>query len=94
MVWFIFGISLVYHAYIVCSDNEHLESKINYLRRVFHNPYLHWFITKAINEVKNDFNKQIIQPPPHTEPTGKENNNIIMTPMKHDETNDDPTICC
>ena len=51
--------TLVYRAYVVCSDNQHLESELNYLRKVFYNfnSYMHWFITKVINEVKNDFNK-------------------------------------
>ena len=51
--------TLFYHAYVVCSDNQHLESELNYLRKVFYNfnSYMHWFITKVINEVKNDFNK-------------------------------------
>ena len=29
--------TLVYRAYIVCSDNQHLESELNYLKEVFHN---------------------------------------------------------
>ena len=43
--------TLVYRAYIVCSDNQHLESERNYLRKVFHNfnSYPHRFITKVIN---------------------------------------------
>ena len=71
-------ITLVYHAYVVCSDNQHLESELNYLRKVFYNfnSYLHWFITKVINEVKNDFNKQIVPPTSHIETTDGENNNI------------------
>ena len=70
--------TLVYRAYIVCSDNQHLESELNYLRKVFHNfnSYPHWFTTKVINEVKNDFNKQIVTPTPHIETTDSENNNI------------------
>ena len=45
--------TLVYRAYIVYTDNQHLESELNYLRRVFHNlnSYPHWFITKVVNEV-------------------------------------------
>ena len=44
--------------YIVCSDNQHLESELQYLRKVFHtfNSYPHCFITKVVNEVNNDFN--------------------------------------
>ena len=50
--------TLVYRAYIVCSNNQHLESELNYLGKVFHNfnAYLRWFVTKVANEVKNDFN--------------------------------------
>ena len=45
--------TLVYHAYIVCSDNQHLESELDFLKIVFHNfnSYLHWFIIKVVNEV-------------------------------------------
>lgn len=45
--------TLVYHAYIVYSDNQHLEFELNYLRTVFHafNAYPHWFIIKVVNEV-------------------------------------------
>ena len=69
--------TLVYHVYIVCSDNQHLESELNYLTKVFHNfSYLHWFITKVIYEVKNDFNKQIVPPTPHIKTTDSEKNNI------------------
>ena len=70
--------TLVYRAYIVCSDNQHLESELNYLRKLFHNfnSYPHWFITKVINDVKNDFNKQIVPLTPHIETTDSENNNI------------------
>ena len=53
--------TLVYCAYIVCLDNQHLESELNYLRKVFHNfnSYLHWFITNVVNEVNNDFPSNI-----------------------------------
>ena len=70
--------TLVYRSYIVCSDNQHLESELNYLRKVFHNfnSYPHWFITKVVNEINNDFNKQIVPPSPHMETTDGENNNI------------------
>ena len=70
--------TLVYHAYIVSSDNQHLEFELNYLRKVFHNfnSYPHWFITKVVNEDNNDFNKQIVPPSPHIETTDSENNNI------------------
>ena len=70
--------TLVYRAHIVCSDNQHLGSELNYLRKVFRNfnSYPHWFITKVINQVKNDFNKQIVPPTPHIETTDGENNNI------------------
>ena len=59
--------TLVYRAYIVCSDNQHLESKLNYSSKMFRNfnSYPHWFITKVINDVKNDLNKQIVRPTPH-----------------------------
>ena len=45
---------------------------------MFHNfnSYPHWFITKVVHEVNNDFNKQIIPPTPHIETTDGENNNI------------------
>ena len=45
---------------------------------MFHNfnSYLHWYITKFVNEVNNDFNKQIVPPTPHIETTDGENNNI------------------
>ena len=33
-------------------------------------------LTKVVNEVKNEFNKQIIPPTPHIETTNGENNNI------------------
>ena len=58
--------TLVYHAYIVCSDNQHLESELIYISKVFHNfySYPHWFITNVVNEVNYDFNKQIIPPTP------------------------------
>ena len=36
----------------------------------------HWFITKVINEVNNDFNKQNVPPTPHIETTDGEDNNI------------------
>ena len=51
--------TLVYRAYIVCSDNQYLESELNYFRKVFRNfnSYPDWFITKVVNEVKDDFNK-------------------------------------
>ena len=67
--------TLVYREHIVCSDNQHLESELKYLKKVFHNfnSYPHWFI---INEVKNDFNKQIVPPTPHIETTDGEKNNI------------------
>ena len=67
-----------YRAYIVCSDNQHPESELNYLRKVLHNfnSYPHWFTTKVVNEVNNDFNKQIVPPTPHTETSDGENNNI------------------
>ena len=44
---------------------------------MFHNfnSYPHWFITKVVNEVNNDF-KQIVPPTPHIETTDGENNNI------------------
>ena len=78
--------TLVYRAYIVFSDNQHLESELRYLRKVFHNfnSYTHWFITKVMNDVKNDLNKQIVPPTPHIETTDSENNNtrkpmIILT---------------
>ena len=38
--------------------------------------YPHWFLTKAINEVENDFNKQIVPPTPHKETDISENNKI------------------
>ena len=65
---------MVYRAYIVCSDNRHLEPELNYLRKVFHNfnSYQNWFVI----EVKNDFDNQIISPTPHTETTDGESNNI------------------
>ena len=53
--------TLVYVAYIVCSDNQHLESEFNYLRKVFHN---------------FNFTKQIVPPTQHIETTDGENNNI------------------
>ena len=70
--------TLIYRAHIVCSDNQHLESELNYLRKVFHNfnSYPHWFITKVLNEVNNDCDKQIVPPAPHIETTDGENNNI------------------
>ena len=70
--------NLVYRAYIVCSNNQYLESEPNYLKKVFHNfnSYPHWFITRVINEVKNDFNKQIVPPTPHIETSDGEKNNI------------------
>ena len=40
----------------------------------------HWFITKVVNEVNNDFNKQIVPPISQIETTDGENNNI-KTPM-------------
>ena len=45
---------------------------------MFHNfnSYPHLFITKVINDVKNDFNKQIVPPTPHIETTDSENSNI------------------
>ena len=65
-------------AYIVCSDNQQLESEVNYLTKVFHNfnSYPHWFISKVVNEVNNDFNKQIVPLTPHIERTDGENNNM------------------
>ena len=59
--------TLIYRAYIVCSDNQHLESELNYLKEVFHNFHLypHWFITKVANEINNDFNKQIVPATTH-----------------------------
>ena len=70
--------TLVYRASIVCSDKQHLESELNYLKKVFHNlnSYLHWLITKVINEVKNDFNNQIVLLAPHIETTDHEKNSI------------------
>ena len=75
--------TLIYRAYIVCSDNQNLESELNYLRKVFHNfnSYPHLFLIKVVNEVKDDFNKQIIPPTPHIEATDGENTNI-REPMK------------
>ena len=57
---------------------------------MFHNFNLYpdWFITKVVNEVKNDFNKQIVPPMPHIETTDGENNNIrkrMMTLAYHGE---------
>ena len=51
--------TLAYRAHTVYSDNQHLKSELNYLRKVFRNfnSYPHWFITKVINKVKYDFNK-------------------------------------
>ena len=68
----------VSRAYIVCSNNQHPESELNHLRKVFDNfnSYPHWFITKVIIDVKNDFNKQIVTPTSHIETTDSENNNI------------------
>ena len=68
----------VSRAYIVCSNNQHPESELNHLRKVFDNfnSYPHWFITKVIIDVKNDFNKQIVTPTPHIETTDSENNKI------------------
>ena len=45
--------TLVYRAYIVCSDKQQLESELNCLREVFHNfnSYPHRFMTKVVNEV-------------------------------------------
>ena len=79
--------ALVYRAYIVCSDNQHLESELNYLRKVFRNfySYPHWFIAKVVNEVNNDFNKQIVPSTPHI----KQLTVKIIT----SEANNDPTIC-
>ena len=70
--------TLVYRAYIVCSDNQHLKSELNYLREVFHNInlYPHSFITKVVNEVNNDFSKQTVPPTPYMETTDGGNNNI------------------
>ena len=69
---------LVYRAYLVCSDNQHLESELNYLSKVFHNfnSYSEWFITEVVNEVETDFDKQTISPAPHKKTTDGENNNI------------------
>ena len=69
---------MVYRAYIVCLDNQHLESELNYLRKVFHNfnSFLYCIITKVINEVKIDFNKEVLPPTPHIETTDGETNNI------------------
>ena len=43
--------TLVCRVCIVCSDNQHLESELNYLRKVFYNfnSYPYWFITKVVN---------------------------------------------
>ena len=70
--------TLVYRPYFVCSNNQHPESELNYLRKVFDNfnSYPHWFITKVIIDVKNDFTKQIVTPTSHIETTDSENNNI------------------
>ena len=48
--------NLVYRAYIVWSDNQHLEYKLNYLTKVFQNfnSYPHCSITKVVNEVNKD----------------------------------------
>ena len=45
---------------------------------MFHNfnSFLYCFITKVINEVKIDFNKEILPPTPHIETTDGETNNI------------------
>ena len=45
--------TLVYRAYIACSDKQQLESQLNCLREVFHNfnSYPHRFMTKVVNEV-------------------------------------------
>ena len=46
---------------------------------MFHNinSYRHWFITtKVVNEVTNDFNKEIITPTQNLETNEGENNNI------------------
>ena len=50
---------------------------------MFHNfnSYPHWFITKVISEVQNDFNKQIVPSTLHIEPTDSENNNISKPMM-------------
>ena len=50
---------------------------------MFHsfNSYMHWFITKVINNLKNDFNKQIVPPTPYIETTDSENNNITKPVM-------------
>ena len=70
--------TLVYRAYIFCSDNQHLESEFNYLRKVLHifNSYPHWFLTRVINEVKNNFIKQFIPPITYQETIDGENNKI------------------
>ena len=48
------------------------------LKKVCHNfiLYPHWFITKVVNEVNNDFNKQIIPSSAQMETTDGENHNI------------------
>ena len=60
-----------------------LESKLNCLRKVLlkFNPYPHWFITKLINEPKNDFNKEAVPPTPYIATTEGENNKIRKTMM-------------
>ena len=71
-------LKIKFPAYTVCSNNQHPESELNHLRKVFDNfnSYPHWFITKVIIDVKNDFNKQIVTPTPHIETTDSENNKI------------------
>ena len=60
---------------IVCLDHKYLQFELNYLRRTL--IYIRiGFITKVVNEVKNDFNMQIVTPILHIETTDDNNNNI------------------
>ena len=59
----------------ICLDHKYLQFELNYLRRTL--IYIRiGFITKVVNEVKNDFNMQIVTPILHIETTDDNNNNI------------------
>ena len=51
---------LVYHSYIICSNEKHLHSELKYLRKFFHqnNGYPHLFINRVFDKVQDDFKRQ------------------------------------
>ena len=51
--------TLVYHSYLICSNDHYLILELNYLRKVFkkYSNYPHWFTKRVFNDVNKTFNQ-------------------------------------